>query len=315
MPVHRLGRRCAWTRAQAGRAVAALGHDLALAPLVSRSIITQVCLAPMAGYHGSAHGGDGAGLPVLQLARSPVAETWKAPSTQMSRWPPRIMAKLSAGGNSCRRAAGSRAAVPALVRSVIFGAGCRAGPMPRMPFSLCSNTISRPADGWPPGGWFAQIHIGTPRHEYPGLRSRPVRPLLLIVTLVSLLLLDLMGSRLPFLKPPASRLLRSIFTTCSHRCPCVSAGFGVVFVRVSTISCTAATVNLAAGLLRGREVARRHAVGQDCPSGRLFCLDQGHIAMDWGKFQHIVLAVDLARFLCLCRVRCRRAVEGRSAYA
>ncbi len=58
--------------------------------------MTQVCLAPMARSMAPPTAGMAPGSPVLQLARSPVADTWKAPSTQMSRWPPRIIAKLSA---------------------------------------------------------------------------------------------------------------------------------------------------------------------------------------------------------------------------
>jgi hypothetical protein len=33
---------------------------------------------------------------IMKLARSPLAETWRAPSTETSIWPPRIMAKDSA---------------------------------------------------------------------------------------------------------------------------------------------------------------------------------------------------------------------------
>ena len=33
---------------------------------------------------------------IIKLARSPLAETWSAPRTETSTWPPRIMAKDSA---------------------------------------------------------------------------------------------------------------------------------------------------------------------------------------------------------------------------
>ena len=47
-----------------------------LAPcLVSKSIITQVCLAPTARSIAPPTAGMAPGSPVLQLARSPVAET------------------------------------------------------------------------------------------------------------------------------------------------------------------------------------------------------------------------------------------------
>ena len=48
---------------------------------------------------------------------SPLAATWKAPSTQMSRWPPRIMAKLSAWWKYTPPGSSVTGCLPALMMS------------------------------------------------------------------------------------------------------------------------------------------------------------------------------------------------------
>ena len=64
--------------------------------LANRVIITNTLFAPIARSIAPPTAGIASGAPVCQLARSPAAETWKAPSTQTSRWPPRIIANESA---------------------------------------------------------------------------------------------------------------------------------------------------------------------------------------------------------------------------
>ena len=62
-------------------------------------------------------GGSPSSRPVLQFARSPRSETWNAPSTATSRWPPRIMAKASAESKNAPPSASVIGALPALMRS------------------------------------------------------------------------------------------------------------------------------------------------------------------------------------------------------
>src|SRR3982751_3673045 len=101
--------------------------------------------------------------PVCQLARSPLAETWNAPSTQTSRWPPRIIAKLSAWWKNEPPGSSVTGCLPALMRSKSSSPSGGAGPMPMTPFSLW-RTTSRPA-----GRWFATI-VGKPM---PRLTTAP----------------------------------------------------------------------------------------------------------------------------------------------
>lgn len=72
------------------------GTSLGLPFLANQDIMTKTDLAPMARSIAPPTAGIASGAPVCQLARSPVLETWNAPRTQTSRWPPRIMAKESA---------------------------------------------------------------------------------------------------------------------------------------------------------------------------------------------------------------------------
>ena len=77
------------------------------------------------------------GSPVLQLARSPLPETWKAPSTQTSRWPPRIIANESAWWKYDAPASSVTGILPALRRSSSISSPVASGPIPSMPFSVC----------------------------------------------------------------------------------------------------------------------------------------------------------------------------------
>ena len=72
------------------------GTSFGVPSLAKRVIITNTDLAPMARSIAPPTAGIAPGAPVCQLARSPRSETWKAPRTQTSRCPPRIMAKESA---------------------------------------------------------------------------------------------------------------------------------------------------------------------------------------------------------------------------
>ena len=69
-----------------------------------------------------------------------MAETWNAPSTQTSRWPPRIIANESAWWKYDAPGSSVTGTLPALVRSGSISSPCAAGPMPSMPFSVCSTT-------------------------------------------------------------------------------------------------------------------------------------------------------------------------------
>ena len=84
----------------------------------------------------------------VQLARSPVAETWKAPSTQMSRWPPRIIAKLSAWWK-IGAARQQRHRLLAGVDEVVVLRRRRPAPGPcRGCRSRCAGRPRRPAGRW-----------------------------------------------------------------------------------------------------------------------------------------------------------------------
>ena len=83
--------------ADAGQRVGAARDELrARRPWRRASSSRRRRLAPIARSIAPPTAGMASGAPVCQLARSPLAETWKAPSTQTSRWPPRIIAKESA---------------------------------------------------------------------------------------------------------------------------------------------------------------------------------------------------------------------------
>ena len=93
------------------------GTSFASPPFVVCSIITQVFLAPMARSIAPPTAGIASGSPVCQFARSPLADTWNAPSTQMSMWPPRIIAKLSPWWKNAPPGSSVTGCLPALMRS------------------------------------------------------------------------------------------------------------------------------------------------------------------------------------------------------
>ena len=119
-----------------------------LSPLLVRcSIITNTCFAPIARSIAPPTAGIASGAPVCQLARSPSTETWNAPSTQKSRWPPRIIANESAWWKYAPPGSSVTGCLPALMRSESSCPGAGAGPMPSRPFSLC-RMISRSFGRW-----------------------------------------------------------------------------------------------------------------------------------------------------------------------
>ena len=131
------------------------GTSLGVPSLANSVIITKTLLAPIARSIAPPTAGIASGSPVCQLARSPVAETWKAPSTQTSRWPPRIIANESAWWKYDAPGSSVTGILPALVRSGSISSPMAAGPMLSMPFSVCSTTPesgsrwSATSVGWP----------------------------------------------------------------------------------------------------------------------------------------------------------------------
>ena len=75
---------------------------------------------------------------IIQLARSPPAETCMAPRMARSMWPPRIMAKLCALLKKLAPSTAVTVSLPALIRSASISSAVGYGPMPSRPFSLCS---------------------------------------------------------------------------------------------------------------------------------------------------------------------------------
>ena len=96
---------------------------------------------------------------MVQLARSPLAATSIAPSTAMSIWPPRIMAKLSAEEKKLEVGSTVTVCLPALIRSGSASPSNGKGPMPSRPFSLCSVTRT------PSGTWLA-TRVGMPMPRF-----------------------------------------------------------------------------------------------------------------------------------------------------
>src|SRR5271169_6048156 len=98
---------------------------------------------------------------IVQLARSPAAETCIAPSTATSRWPPRMIPneddeeKNAAPGNVVT------VSLPALIRSASRSSRRGYGPTPRIPFSECKTTVMS-------AGMWLGIRVGnpTPRLTY-----------------------------------------------------------------------------------------------------------------------------------------------------
>ena len=76
----------------------------------------------------------------IQFARSPASDTCIAPSTDRLMWPPRIMAKLSADEKYEDDGSSVIVCLPALIRSASASPSYGNGPIPSMPFSLCSVT-------------------------------------------------------------------------------------------------------------------------------------------------------------------------------
>ena len=96
---------------------------------------------------------------IIQFARSPSIDTSIAPSTAMSIWPPRIIAKLSALEKKLEVGSAVTVSLPALMRSGSISSAKGKGPMPSMPFSLCSVTFM------PAGTWFA-TKVGMPMPRF-----------------------------------------------------------------------------------------------------------------------------------------------------
>src|SRR5262245_59326193 len=79
---------------------------------------------------------------IIQLARSPVTLTCMAPRIAASMWPPRIMPKLVAESKYAAPGSTVTVSLPALIRSGSCSPSHGYGPTPRMPFSLCSTTVT-----------------------------------------------------------------------------------------------------------------------------------------------------------------------------
>ena len=92
---------------------------------------------------------------MVQLARSPVAETCMAPSTAIFTWPPRIMPKLVAESKMEPPGSTVTVCLPALIRSASSSPSYGNGPMPSSPFSLCSTTRT-------PSGRLLATSVGMP---------------------------------------------------------------------------------------------------------------------------------------------------------
>src|ERR1700757_1405529 len=92
---------------------------------------------------------------IVQLARSPAAETCMAPRTAMSRCPPRMIPneydeqKNAAPGNVVT------VSLPALIRSASRSSRRAYCPTPRIPFSECKTTVM-------PAGMWLGIKVGNP---------------------------------------------------------------------------------------------------------------------------------------------------------
>src|SRR3954469_9712775 len=146
--------------------------------LVTCSISTQTRLAPTARSIAPPICRPVSVGECAQFARSPFAATWKPPSTQRSRCPPRTMAKLSAWWKKLPPGRRVTRCELALISQGFSLCGSGAAAMPRMPFSECTTT-SRSA-----GMWSAtSVGMPMPRLTYhPSGMSRasraamPVRP-------------------------------------------------------------------------------------------------------------------------------------------
>jgi hypothetical protein len=79
---------------------------------------------------------------IIQLARSPAADTCMAPRIAASILPPRIMPKLVAESKYAAPGSVVTVSLPALMRSGSTRSSVGYGPTPRMPFSDCSTTVT-----------------------------------------------------------------------------------------------------------------------------------------------------------------------------
>ena len=77
---------------------------------------------------------------IIQLARSPFSLTCIAPRIERLILPPRIMAKESCEPKIEEPGIVVTVCLPALMRSASTSSSVGNGPMPSMPFSLCSQT-------------------------------------------------------------------------------------------------------------------------------------------------------------------------------
>jgi hypothetical protein len=77
---------------------------------------------------------------IIQLARSPFSLTCIAPRMDRLILPPRIIAKLSWLPKMLLPGSVVTVCLPALMRSASTSSSVGKGPMPSMPFSLCSQT-------------------------------------------------------------------------------------------------------------------------------------------------------------------------------
>ena len=78
---------------------------------------------------------------MIQFARSPFCATCIAPSTATSMCPPRIMPNDVAESKNDAPGSTVTVSLPALIRSGSSSPSNGYGPMPRIPFSLCSTTV------------------------------------------------------------------------------------------------------------------------------------------------------------------------------
>src|SRR5689334_6485603 len=264
------------------------------------SIITYVFLAPIARSIAPPTAGIASGAPVCQLARSPLAETWNAPRTQTSRWPPRIIAKLSAWWKKTPPGRSVTGCLPALMRSKSSSPSPGAGPMPITPFSLC-RTISRPV-----GRWLATI-VGKPMPRLttaPSGMSRATRAAIsarlhfgsATRSLPSGLLAEAAGARRDAVDADDPL----------HEDPGSDDAFGVERAEWNHL------VHRRDRRLRRHchhraEVARRHPVREVAPAVAALGLDEGDVGVQ-RCLEDVHPAVDLARLLALRELG---AVAGR----
>ena len=77
-----------------------------------------------------------------QFAMSPRSLTWSAPSTAVSTWPPRIIAKLCALSKYAAPGSAVTGRFAASIRSSSSSSSAGGGPTPRRPFSVWTKTLA-----------------------------------------------------------------------------------------------------------------------------------------------------------------------------